>query len=169
MKKYLYTIAAAASALCFTVYIALDTFVIPKAYVVVNEEVQSVERKTSENETAENETVKGTADEKTEEETGEETAKEAEKEAGSDIVKEEAEETATEEETAEAATEEETIEPATEEETTEPEQVETVITDNSYTDGNISILITEYRINDTNVYVADITLSSPDYLSTAFA
>lgn len=46
---------------------------------------------------------------------------------------------------------------------------EPVITEDSYSDGNISINITEYRQNDTNIYVADIQVSSADYLKTAFA
>ena len=44
-----------------------------------------------------------------------------------------------------------------------------VYTANSYTDENISITIKEYRYNDTTVYVADVTLTSSDYLKTAFA
>lgn len=43
------------------------------------------------------------------------------------------------------------------------------ITGTSYDDGNISITLTEYREYDTSIYVADILLSSPDYLQTAFA
>ena len=43
------------------------------------------------------------------------------------------------------------------------------ITDTSYTDSNITIAINEYRQNDTTIYVADIQLSSADYLRTAFA
>ncbi len=46
---------------------------------------------------------------------------------------------------------------------------ETIITENSYQDENISIEITEYYENDTAIYVADITLSSAEYLQTAFA
>ena len=46
---------------------------------------------------------------------------------------------------------------------------EPVITDTSYRDNNISVTITEYRVCDTNVYVADVTVSSPEYLYTAFA
>ena len=41
--------------------------------------------------------------------------------------------------------------------------------ENAYEDGNISIEISEYRVGDTNVYVADVTLSSAEYLKTAFA
>lgn len=44
-----------------------------------------------------------------------------------------------------------------------------VITDRSYRDGNISVTISEYRVNETDVYVADITVSGPEYLYTAFA
>ncbi len=39
----------------------------------------------------------------------------------------------------------------------------------SYTDDDISISISEYVINHTTVYVADVQLSSPEYLKTAFA
>jgi exopolysaccharide biosynthesis protein len=48
-------------------------------------------------------------------------------------------------------------------------QTDTVVTDNSYSDGNISITITTYTVDNTQVYVADITLSSADALKTAFA
>jgi hypothetical protein len=47
--------------------------------------------------------------------------------------------------------------------------VKKVVTDNSYKDENINIQITQYRENDTDIYVADITVSSADYLKTAFA
>lgn len=39
----------------------------------------------------------------------------------------------------------------------------------SYSDSNISISLKEYRQNDTTIYVADVTLSSPEYLKTALA
>ena len=39
----------------------------------------------------------------------------------------------------------------------------------SWSDENISIAIRQYRVYDTDVYVADVTLSSPEYLKTAFA
>lgn len=40
---------------------------------------------------------------------------------------------------------------------------------NSYSDGNISITLNEYRENDTTIYVADVQVSSPEYLRTALA
>ncbi len=46
---------------------------------------------------------------------------------------------------------------------------ETVITDDTYQDDNISINIETYRYNDTTIYVADVQLSSIDYLYSAFA
>ena len=51
----------------------------------------------------------------------------------------------------------------------EKETVEPVVTENSYYDENISIEITEERIGDTTVYVADVRLASAEYLKTAFA
>ena len=39
----------------------------------------------------------------------------------------------------------------------------------SYSDSNINVTLKEYRQNDTTVYVADVTVSSPEYLKTALA
>ena len=46
---------------------------------------------------------------------------------------------------------------------------ETIVSQDTYRDENISIEITEYRELDTTIYVADIMLSSQAYLQTAFA
>lgn len=43
------------------------------------------------------------------------------------------------------------------------------VTDTNYSDGNISVNLTEKTVNDTQIYVADVTLSSADYLKTALA
>ena len=43
------------------------------------------------------------------------------------------------------------------------------ITNSSYKDENISIKLTEMTVNHTQVYVADVTVSSSEYLKTAFA
>lgn len=43
------------------------------------------------------------------------------------------------------------------------------VTNSSYKDDNISVNLSETTVNNTQVYVADITLSSSDYLKTAFA
>ncbi len=39
----------------------------------------------------------------------------------------------------------------------------------SYSDENIDITLTEYRVYDTTVYVADVSISSPEYLQTVLA
>lgn len=46
--------------------------------------------------------------------------------------------------------------------------MEAVLSETSYSDENIQITITEYREYETSIYVADIVLSSPEYLQTAF-
>ena len=43
------------------------------------------------------------------------------------------------------------------------------VTDSSYKDDNISINLTETTVNNTQVYIADVTVSSSDYLKTSFA
>ncbi len=55
---------------------------------------------------------------------------------------------------------------------TDPTQIpatEPVVTEDGYEDENIKITVTEYRYLDSNVYVADVLLSYPEYLKTAFA
>ena len=42
-------------------------------------------------------------------------------------------------------------------------------TDNCYSDGNITVTVTEQRKNGTTVYVADVRLTSAEYLKTALA
>lgn len=96
--------------IAFTVYLAMDTFVISRVYAVVNE---------------------------TESETGSAT--------------------------------ESTASADTEQENKSDSGTEAVVSETSYSDENIQITITEYREYDTSVYVADIVLSSPEYLRTAFA
>lgn len=44
-----------------------------------------------------------------------------------------------------------------------------VITDTSYQDEHISITLSEYRLNDTTIHVADVILSSPEYLYSVLA
>ena len=51
----------------------------------------------------------------------------------------------------------------------EPVTTDNVISGTTYEDENISITLSEYVTNDTTVYVADVILSSAQYLKTAFA
>ena len=43
------------------------------------------------------------------------------------------------------------------------------VTDTSYSDDNISVTLTENTVSNTQVYIADVTVSSSEYLKTAFA
>ena len=43
------------------------------------------------------------------------------------------------------------------------------ITDTGYTDQNVTIRLTQHRVYDTEVYVAEVLLASPAHLKTAFA
>lgn len=49
------------------------------------------------------------------------------------------------------------------------QSAEAVVTETEYQDGNISICLSAYRVEDSAVYVADIQLASPEYLKTALA
>lgn len=49
------------------------------------------------------------------------------------------------------------------------QSAEAVVTETEYRDGNISIRLSAYRVEDSAVYVADIQLASPEYLKTALA
>lgn len=49
------------------------------------------------------------------------------------------------------------------------QSAEAVVTETEYQDGNISIRLSAYRVEDSAVYVADIQLASPEYLKIALA
>ena len=66
-------------------------------------------------------------------------------------------------------TEAQTEPPQTDPPQTEPPVIDPVITDNEYYDANISILLNQYYEYNTNIFVADIQLSSAQYVKSAFA
>lgn len=73
---------------------------------------------------------------------------------------------------AQTETESDTVTDASTEAKTEQAQspvTEPVVSEDSYEDENIKITVTEYRYKNSTVYVADVVLSSPEYLKTAFA
>ena len=49
------------------------------------------------------------------------------------------------------------------------EAIETVITATTYQDEHLSITMSEYRVQNSSVYVADIQVDDPSYLKTALA
>ena len=52
---------------------------------------------------------------------------------------------------------------------TEPDEPETIISDTEYKDENIKITLETVRIHDTEVYIADVYISSAEYFKTALA
>ena len=113
IKKYLWGITYGLILTAFTVYVLLDTFVIPRAYSTVpsedNSSIAELENSSGDNENS------------------------------------------------------------AEENKNSSNQGSTVITETTYEDEHISITLTEYREYDTSIYVADVKLSSAEYLKTAFA
>jgi len=111
-KTTLWTKLYSVILILFTLFVLLDTFIIPRAYVVVEAE-QNISTITSSESSS----------------LGFESTETTETVAASDIVS----------------------------------------TENSYSDGNISIKLTNYRECDTDIYVAEVTVSNAAYLETAFA
>ncbi len=121
----------------FTLYVALDAFVIPRAYTAVAASTAETGTLTTDSESTSSSSRSGKG-------------RHHKSRSSAD---------STESETQSAVT-------------TETEAYDTsgaVTTENSYEDENISITITEYFEYDTAIYVADVTVSSPEYLKTALA
>ncbi len=143
MKKYGWGIVYGVLLTLFTAYVLLDTFVIARVYTgVTQEDVGNTES----GEPSEKDDSQGSSSEELDD--GETSGGNQETEAEEN--------------------------PAGDRETDDTEKQEPVlttpvITENSYEDGRISIVLTEYREYDTDIYVAEVKLSSPEYLKTALA
>ncbi len=189
-------IAYAAALLGFTGFLMLDTFVRSSAkqtgateinYALFADETKETAAQTAEQSSSGTETAAGTASSTgtpgstaSSAQTGSQTAAETAGTTGAETKKRSAqtqqaytdplsEAYAAEESPAGSAdtSASETAAPETETVTEPP--VEFVNSDTVYQDENIRIEITEYTENDTAVYVADVQLSSAEYLKTAFA
>lgn len=110
IRRHWWAVLYSVLLIAFTVYLAMDTFVIARVYTVTDKTASGRENGTDSDTVAETE---------------------QENESGSGT--------------------------------------ETVVSETSYSDENIQITLTEYREYDTSIYVADIVLSSSEYLQTAFA
>lgn len=142
MKKkgrFVWAIAYGAVLCGFTAFVLLDTFTLPTAYDT-NADKMNLSLFES------TEVAEATTSESSAEETS--TAERSRKSGGHS------------ERSAEKVTEAVT-EPA--------ESPEGVSAGTSYSDENITVTLTEYYENDTAIYVADVQLSSAQYLKTAFA
>lgn len=121
-KKHWFAILFAAALFGFTAYLLADTFLIARAYTVVESAASTPQIQVTEAQESETVTIVGEATAKPE------------------------------------ATEEPAATPVV------PETTET-----TYRDENISVELSTYRLYDTTVYVADVQVTSADYLKTAFA
>lgn len=127
-KKYAWAIFYSIFITIFTVYLALDTFVITKVYSRIPLEQEQSGEDYNSTDSAGNESTDSMVNE----------SKDASANEMNDF-------------TANSSTDNK------------------VISENSYIDENISITLTEYREYDTSIYVADVLVSSPEYLKTALA
>lgn len=142
MKKHLWGILYGLLLIGFTAFVMLDTFVIPKAYSVVETEITS---EISATEAAEN-------NESFETEKSEKKKSKSKKSPKGERTKTENKDN-DKTDTAETETSSDNGNPS----------------EKSYEDENIKITITQYREYDSEIYVADVILSSPEYLKTALA
>ncbi|MCD7855212.1 MAG: phosphodiester glycosidase family protein [Clostridiales bacterium] len=143
IKKHWWAFLYTAALTAFTIYIALDTFVISHIYSVVSEE-----EITSEAEAAETSQAESSNSEQPQTDTGSHRSGRGKHSR-----------TRSDESSQTQSSGTYTLE-STEENSS---------WGNSYSDENIQIIITEYRENGTTIYAADIALTSPEYLKTAFA
>lgn len=143
IRKYLWAICFSLSLIGFTAYLLLDTFAIRRVYTVVPQTGNSVSG-AEESGSAESDDTDAAADVADTDSTGDTEMDSADTDSAG----------ATEMDVADTDSEENTV-------------IET--TANSYSDGNISVTITEYRKYDTTIYVADVQITSKSDLKTAFA
>lgn len=149
-KPYAWAITYSIVLLCYTSYVLLDAFVIPRRYAVVeNESLEEESSNSAQGGNQENIEDNGEQEQGKEENSQGETSDET---------------------TQQANNQQSTNQQATNQEDTNNSEEQTpTITDTSYSDGKISIQITTYRKWDTNIYVADIQLTEVNSLKTAFA
>lgn len=146
MKKHLWAICSAFVLIAFTTYISLDTFFISESYNSNATEINtSLFDGQTDSDTQLTESIDNTKSDTHKSRSGRKHSRTSVSEGA----------TVTSSETAESSSGINASEPYTGE--------------NTVSSDNYSITLTEYYQNDTKIYVADIILSSAQYLKTAFA
>ena len=146
MKKHLWAICSAFVLIAFTTYISLDTFVISESYNSNATEINtSLFDGQTDSDTQLTESIDNTQSETHKSRSGRKHSRTSVSEGA----------TVTSSETTESSSGINASEPYTGE--------------NTVSSDNYSITLTEYYQNDTKIYVADVILSSAQYLKTAFA
>lgn len=142
MKKHLWAILYSVALLAFTVYVASDTFLISRSYNANATEMNTELFESSKGASNSTSSERSTTASKTESSSA-------------------ASSTRTES-SAQSST---TVSEAPPEEPSSPYFLD----ETRYEDENISISLSRQRVHDTEVYIADVKLSSAQYLKTAFA
>ncbi len=149
--------------LAFTTYAALDTFVITRVYQTVSADAADTARTETTNETS--------TEESSEDSTSGATVSQARNGSESSSRKNSRHKSSS---SSQVHSNTPSVGHSQAEETTESaaettESAAAVSTQTTYQDANITVTLTEYNVDGTAVYVADVTLSSAEYLKTAFA
>lgn len=142
-KPYRYAIVYTIVLISFTLYAVLDTFVIPRAYALVDKSSQTVSIQPTSTAASIVSRISSLA--QSSQSTSE--AVKSEQSAESIISQSESSQSSL----------------------SASVNTDPIVTDSSYQDKNISISITQYRESDTTIYVADVVVSDASYLKAAFA
>ncbi len=166
IRRHLWAICFSLCLIGFTVYLLLDTFAIRRVYTVVSQtgsSVSSAEESDSEEpedaESDDTDAVAGAAD----------TDSVGDTETDDVDIDSAISADGTGTETTDTGSVGSTGSEGTETTDDESASSSPVTTANSYRDGNISITLTEYRRYDTDIYVADVQITSVSDMKTAFA
>lgn len=167
MKKHIWAIAYSAALLAFTVYVASDTFLISRSY---NSNATEMNTSLFEfSESVSNESSSTTHE--IESSSVQTSSSAAESSVSSSHSRPERPDLSTAESSAQSTAT--VIQTTPDEPSSAPEPAESngsyFLDDTHYQDENISISLSQQRIYDTEVYIADIKLSSAQYLKSAFA
>lgn len=169
IKRNIYGICAGVLLTSFTGYALLDTFVIPRSYSTVAEAEQSADDAQ-------------TADENVSDSLQEVSGSDTENSDSANTDTENSQVTLSVAENNQASGNSSSVSlsgagnsgdstdaEALSEELASAFTTEPVLTSTSYSDSDTSIEISEYRVNDTTIYMADVVLASSDALKTALA
>lgn len=166
MKKHIWAIAYSAALLAFTVYVASDTFLISRSYNTNATEMNTSLFEFSESSSSES----SSTTHETESSSVQTSSSATESSVSSGHTRPERPDSSIAESSAQSTA---TAIQTTPDEPSIPEPAESsgsyFLDDTHYQDENISISLSQQRVYDTEVYIADIKLSSAQYLKSAFA
>lgn len=161
MKKHLFTICFSAALIVFSAYFALDTFVISKSYSSAVEMNTAMFAEVSSDASGEQSSSSAI-------QAAEQTAQQQSRASGRRLGSGHAGGTALRH-SAPSYRSSSANTRSSSTNSSSSAAVTSSIDNTSYQNENVSITVNTYRVNDTTVYVADVTLSSAQYLKTAFA